>query len=188
MAPHRLPSSFWVNMPPGLALFLIRAGFAPTVKQVLSIASLESRNLGHNLVGSEHVLCAQVRVPDSRLRQILAQRDMDIERIRSGVVDVDTLGPHQHSGAFRPMTPRLKRILPMAESERARLAHLSVPQSLLLGILIEGQGVAVRVLKAQKFDLGQMRHDLETPNPAPHETTPTPSSNSRASEGPPPVT
>jgi ATP-dependent Clp protease ATP-binding subunit ClpC len=157
-------------MPARLALFLIRAGFPATVKQVLSIASFESRNLGHNFIGSEHVLCALVRLPDARLQGLLAHRYADIEQIRRGVVDVDTLGPHQHSRAFRPMTPRLKRILPMAESERARLKHLTVPQSLLLGLLIEGGGVGVRVLKAQNFDLGKMRHDLETPNQALHAT------------------
>ena len=151
-------------MPPRLALFLARAGFPATVKQVLSIAGFESRNLGHNFIGSEHVLCALVRLPDAWLQRLLAQRDADIERIRSGVVDVDTVGPHKHSRAFRPMTPRLKRILPIAESERARLKQLTVPHSLLLGILIEGGGVGVRVLKALEFDLGQMRHDLETPN------------------------
>jgi len=79
-----------VNMPPGLVIFLIRVGFPATVKQLLSIACFESRNLGHNFIGSEHVLCALVRLPDARLRQILAQRDADIERIRRGVVDVDT--------------------------------------------------------------------------------------------------
>jgi ATP-dependent Clp protease ATP-binding subunit ClpC len=150
-------------MPPRLALFLIRAGFPATVKQVLSIACFESRNLGHNFIGSEHVLCALVRLPDSRLQQIFGQRGAAIEIVRSGVVDVDTLGPHQRSRTFRPMTPRLKRILPIAESERARLTHLTIPQSLLLGILIEGQGIGVKVLKSLKFDLGQMRHGLETP-------------------------
>lgn len=153
-------------MPPRLALFLIRAGFPATVKQVLSIACFESRNLGHNFVGSEHVLCALVRLPDSRLRQLFAQRDADIKKIRSGVLTEDTFGPHQRSRSFRPMTPRLKRILPIAEAERARLKDLTIPQALLLGILVEGQGVAVRVLRSLKFDLGQLRRDLETPNKA----------------------
>jgi len=162
--------AFGVNMPPGLVIFLIRVGFPATVKQLLSIACFESRNLGHNFIGSEHVLCALVRLPDARLRQILAQQDADIERIRRGVVDVDTVGPHQRSRAFRPMTPRLRRILPLAESERARLSNLTVPQSLLLGILIEGGGVGVRVLKTLNFDVGQMRHDLERPNETLHAT------------------
>jgi ATP-dependent Clp protease ATP-binding subunit ClpC len=131
----------------------------------MDIARFESRNLGHNFIGSEHILCALVRLPDSRLRQLFVERDADIEKVRSGVVSVDTLGPHQHSQKFWPLTPRLKRILPIAESEAARLRHLTVPQSLLLGIIIEGRGVAVSVLKSLKFDIGKTRQYLETPNP-----------------------
>ncbi len=155
-----------VSVSPSLQLFLIRIGFPATVSRIMDIARFESRNLGHNFIGSEHVLCALVRLPDSRLCQLFAQRDADIEKIRSGVVSVDTLGSHQRSHKFRPMTPRLKRILPIAESEAARLRHLTVPQSLLLGIIIEGGGIAVRVLRSLKFDIGKMRQNLETPNTA----------------------
>jgi ATP-dependent Clp protease ATP-binding subunit ClpA len=151
------------TMPPSLQLFLIRIGFPASAGRVLDIARFESRNLGHNFIGSEHVLCALVRIPDLRIHQLLIQRSVDLEKIRTGVVSVDTLGPHQRSRKFRPMTPRLKRILPIAESESKRLPHLSIPQSLFLGILIEGQGVAIRVLKQLDFDVGQLRHDLETP-------------------------
>src|SRR5512133_2031149 len=152
-------------MLPRLALLPNHLGLPATVNQVMSVACFESRNLGHNFIGSEHVLCALVRFSDRKLRQLFEQRDASIERVRSGVVSEDTLGPHQHSGKFRPMTPRLRRILPIAESARARLQHLTVPQSLLLGVLVEGQGVATRVLRSLKYDLGQLRRDLEAPNP-----------------------
>lgn len=152
-------------MSPTLQLFLVRIGFPATVSRIMDIACFESRNLGHNFIGSEHILCALVRLPDSRLRRLFAERDADIENVRDGVVSVDTLGPHQHSHKLRPLTPRLKRILPIAKSEAARLRHLTVPQSLLLGIIIEGHGVAVSVLRSLKFDIGEIRQYLEAPNP-----------------------
>ena len=148
-----------------LQLFLIRIGFPATVGRIMDIACFESRNLGHNFIGSEHILCALVRLPDLRLRQLFAQRDANIEKVRSGVVREEMIvGTHQHSHEFRPMTPRLKQIIQIAESEAARLRHLSIPQTLLLGIVIEGRGVASHVLKQLNFDLGQLRQDLETPN------------------------
>jgi hypothetical protein len=58
------------------------------------------------------------------------------------------------------MTPRLKNILAIADSEAARAKHLTVPQSLLLGIVIEGRGVAARVLKSLDFDLTLLRENL----------------------------
>ncbi len=161
-------------MPPRLLLFLFRAGFSITVGRVLSIACFESRNLGHNFIGSEHALCALVRIPDSRISQLWAQQGIILETIRDGVVEVDELGPNRGSRRFRPMTPRLKRILPIAESNATRHAHLTIPQSLLLGILIEGQGVAVRVLKQLKCNVTQMRYDLETPKKTLQATAATP--------------
>ncbi|MDR3456568.1 MAG: Clp protease N-terminal domain-containing protein [Verrucomicrobiae bacterium] len=154
-------------MSPKLQLLLIRLGFPATVSRVMDIAAFESRNLGHNFVGSEHVLCALVRLPDSRLHQLFSQLGADSGKIRSGVASVDTIGPHQHSVRFRPMTPRLKRILTIAESEAARLRHLTVPQSLLLGIIIEDHGVAVHVLRSLKYDLGKIQQYLVTSAPTP---------------------
>jgi len=154
-------------MSSGLQLFLIRIGFPATVSRVMDIARFESRNLGHNFIGSEHVLCALVRLPDSRLRQLFAQRDASIEKVRSGVVREEMVeGTHQHSYKFRPMTPRLKQIVHIAESEAARLRHLTLPQSLLLGIVIEGRGVASHVLGSLQFDIEKIRQYLETPNTA----------------------
>src|SRR5882724_8297616 len=72
-----------IVMPPRLLLFLISAGLSATADRVLAIARFESRNLGHNFVGTEHVLCALARLPDSRLRQLFAQRGSTIENVRS---------------------------------------------------------------------------------------------------------
>jgi hypothetical protein len=41
---------------------------------------------------------------------------------------------------------------------------LTDPQSLLLAILLEEPGVAVRVLKSLDIDLGQLQHELQTPS------------------------
>jgi ATP-dependent Clp protease ATP-binding subunit ClpC len=154
-------------MPPSLHLLLFRIGFPATQSRILDIARFESRNLGHNFIGSEHVLCALVRVPDSRLRQLFAQRDASIEKVRGDVVREEMVeGTHQHSYKFRPMTPRLKQILQISESESARLRHLTVPQSLLLGIAIEGRGLASNVLRSLGFDIEKIRRYLETPNNA----------------------
>jgi hypothetical protein len=146
-----------IDMPPRLLLFLMGAGLPATPARVLGIARFESRNLGHNFVGTEHVLCALARVPDSRLRQLFAQRRVTVETVRNGVVDQGTLGPHQHSRAFRPLTPRLRRVLMVAEGLAPQAKHLSVPQCLFVAIITEGWGVAARVLQSLGYDLAQLR-------------------------------
>jgi ATP-dependent Clp protease ATP-binding subunit ClpA len=142
---------------------LMRDGQAVSSDSVIDVARVESRILGHNFVGSEHVLCALVGLSDSKLRQLFVQRDADVERVRDKVIKIDTLGANQEWHLARPMTPRLQQIIPIAEAEATRFSHLTLPQSLLLGILIESQGVAVRVLKLLKFDLEQMKDYLVKP-------------------------
>jgi len=155
-----------------LALLLIRVGFRPTVKQVMSIAGGESKIFRHNFIGSEHLLCALFSLPNSPLGFHPTLQAKEIKSVRRGVVRVDRLGPKGRIVGFRAMTPRLKKILTIAESERLRLKYLTIPQSLLLGILIEGRGVAVRVLKRLKYDNEQMRKELETPNKLSDPTSP----------------
>lgn len=155
-------------MSPRFLLFLIRAGLPATRNRILKIANFESRNLGHNFVGSEHVLCALVRLPDPQISRIFSERGIGINEVRSQVVNEDTIGPHQNSSRPRPMTPRLKEIFKIAESEAAQSKHLTVAQSLLLAILIEGRGVGWRVLRSLGFDLRQLRENmLELPKHAP---------------------
>jgi len=152
-------------MSASLQIFLIRIGFPATFSRVMDIACFESRNLGHTFIGTEHVLCALVRLPDLQLRRLFAMRDASIEKVRSGVIrEVWGAGTHQLSHKYRPMTPRLKQVVQIAETEAARLRHLSFPQSLLLGIVIEGRGVAFHVLKHLNFDFGELRQNLETPS------------------------
>jgi hypothetical protein len=140
-----------------MLLLLIGAGLRPTADRILHIARFESRNLGHNFAGTEHVLCALARLPDSRLRQLFAKRGVTIENIRSAVIGEDTLGRHRHSRAFRPLTPRLRQVLMIADGLAHQAKHLSIPQRLFVAIITEGWGVAVRVLRNLHFDLSQLR-------------------------------
>jgi len=150
-----------------LAFVLIRVGFPATVNRIVSIAGAESMRLGHNYIGSEHLLCALARLPNSPLGFHSTLHDTEIERIRNGVISVDSVGMSGRIVKIRPITPRLKSILKIAASERSRLKHLTVSQSLLLGIVIEGGGVAPRVLKKLNYDLEAMKRVLEAPNQSP---------------------
>ena len=61
-----------------------RAALAP----LLGAAEHEARGLGHNWVGSEHLVLAVIRVADPRLREVLDRHRLGYERVRQAVVDV----------------------------------------------------------------------------------------------------
>jgi len=124
---------------------------------VLYVASFESLNLRHNFVGTEHVLCALARLPDSRLHGFLMRRGADLRTIRHGVMDVDGLGPADQRRRPETLTPRLKKVIAIAAVQASQAKHLTAPQSLFAGIVAEGQGVAIRVLKSLGFDPEQLQ-------------------------------
>ena len=50
-----------------------RIPFTPRAKKVLELSRREALAMGHNYVGTEHILLGLLKVPDSRGAQILAQ-------------------------------------------------------------------------------------------------------------------
>jgi len=159
-----------MSVPPNLLLLLIRLGLRATNERVLHIASFESRSLRHNFIGTEHALCALAQLPDSRLHEFFMRRGADICTIRHGVTDIDGLGPADQRRKPRILTPRLKKVIAIAANQAHQANHLTVPQSLFVAMVTEGQGVAIRVLKTLGFDLEQLQQiwpETATPHRVP---------------------
>jgi ATP-dependent Clp protease ATP-binding subunit ClpC len=60
--------------------------FTPRAKKVLELALREARSLGHDWIGTEHVLLGVAREGEGVALQILLDRGIDPERIRHEVV------------------------------------------------------------------------------------------------------
>jgi ATP-dependent Clp protease ATP-binding subunit ClpA len=72
--------------------------FTPRAKKVLELALREALSLGHNYIGTEHILLGVARENEGVAMRILVDFDVDEAKIREGVVR--TL-----SGARRPVDP-----------------------------------------------------------------------------------
>ncbi|HOW67736.1 MAG TPA: ATP-dependent Clp protease ATP-binding subunit, partial [Verrucomicrobiota bacterium] len=60
-----------------------------------------------------------------------------------------------------PYTPRVKKVLALAQKEAKKLGHTYVgTEHILLGLLVEGDGVAARVLKDLEIDIEQARQEV----------------------------
>ena len=60
--------------------------FTPRAKQVLRLALGEAQRLGHNYVGTEHLLIALIQEKDGVAGQVLAAAGADLRRVRAEVV------------------------------------------------------------------------------------------------------
>ncbi|HHF98111.1 MAG TPA: ATP-dependent Clp protease ATP-binding subunit [Candidatus Aerophobetes bacterium] len=70
----------------GGSLFLGQIPFTPRAKKVLELAVTEARNLGHNYIGTEHLLLGLIREGEGVAAQILTNLGADLERVREEVV------------------------------------------------------------------------------------------------------
>ena len=67
--------------------------FTPRAKKVLELALRETLSLGHNWVGTEHLLLGLVRENEGVASRILLDFDLDAETIRNGILRMLSGGP-----------------------------------------------------------------------------------------------
>jgi len=63
-------------------------GFTPRTKRVFELSFLEARNLGHNYVGTEHILLGLIKEGEGVAAIILKTMGVDLEKAREEVVNM----------------------------------------------------------------------------------------------------
>jgi len=77
--------------------------FTPRAKKVLELSLREALQLGHNYIGTEHVLLGLIREGEGVAAQVLLNLGADLERVRSAVIQLLSghYGKHSESGEER---------------------------------------------------------------------------------------
>ena len=134
--------------------------FTERARAALVLAQDEARRLGHEFIGTEHVLLGILRRADSVGARILAGRGVRLDAARAAVEARVGRGAMVGEGE-RHLTPRLKRVFERSVREAVALGHGYVgTEHLLLGILREGDGVAAGVLRDDGMTAEQVRADV----------------------------
>lgn len=134
--------------------------FTERVRRVLAQARDEAAALGHPYVGAEHQLLALLS-DDGVASTVLQNLGLDLpfaasairQRLAPGTVDLAGLKDRQ-----LPYTPWAKKVLEYAMKAATDLNHSYVgTEHLLLGLLLEGNGIAVEVLNSFGITLEDAR-------------------------------
>ena len=127
--------------------------FTDKAINAIHFAQLEARRLKHNFIGSEQILLGVLGEDDGIAQQLLNNVGVNLENAKVEVEKIIGRGK-ETTLVDVPFTPRAKRVLKLAVEESQQLATNTVgTEHLLLGILNEGGGVAVRVLQNLQVDL-----------------------------------
>jgi ATP-dependent Clp protease ATP-binding subunit ClpC len=121
-------------------------------------AQEETRLLGHDYLGPEHLLLALTheRVGGTGAKT-LESLGISPEAVRQRVAEVTTRGEQSPAGHI-PFTPQAKDVLRLSLDEAVGLGHRYVgTEHILLGLIRAGDGVAAPVLTGLGADLDTAR-------------------------------
>jgi ATP-dependent Clp protease ATP-binding subunit ClpC len=135
--------------------------YTPRALQVFGLAQEEARRLNHDFVGPEHVLLALVRFGQGVAANVLRRECLDLQKVRVEVERNLRQGPEGAPHPPFPFTPRMGKVLEIAQNEARSLAHTHVgTEHILLGLLGEEDGAAARVLRGFGLDPSQIRQEV----------------------------
>ena len=146
--------------------------FTQRAQAALRLAQESAAELGHGYVGSEHLLLGLAREGRGVAAKVLQAAGLEPDGLKEAVTGLVGVGVPGETPA-QGLTPRCKKIVELSLGEAVRLGHQYVgTEHLLLGILREGDGVAVRVLDRAGVEPRRLRADISAAMGG--ETTPSP--------------
>ena len=124
--------------------------FTDDAQRVLSFAQEAALELGHDYVGTEHVLIGLTKVKNGVAAKALEELGIVTEDIFEAVENQVGRGNKKATSIY--MTPRVKHVLELAVQVANRMNHNYVgTEHILLGLLSDGGGVAVGILRAMNI-------------------------------------
>lgn len=135
--------------------------FNDRAKRVLALAQDEAIRFNHNYIGPEHLILGLVREGEGVAARALDSLGVKLSQLRSAIEFLVGRGDASSSPSQITLHPRTKKIIELAIDEARRLGHSHVgTEHLLLGIVREGDSMAVRALESLGASLEHVRHQV----------------------------
>ena len=136
--------------------------FTQSARRVIVLAQEEAGLLDHNYIGTEHLLLGLVAEGEGVGAQALGALGIPLPSARSEVEVMVGRGKTMPAGQI-PFTPRAKKVLELSLLEARELGDQHIgTEHLLLGLVREGEGVAVQVLRTLGVDAEDVRRTVIT--------------------------
>jgi ATP-dependent Clp protease ATP-binding subunit ClpC len=133
--------------------------FTERAQKVLALAQEEAIRLGHNNIGTEHILLGLIREGEGIAAKALNALGLGSDKIQKEVENL--IGKGQDTSQTVHYTPRAKKVIELSMDEARKLGHSYVgTEHILLGLIREGEGVAARVLNNLGVSLNKARQQV----------------------------
>jgi len=141
---------------------MIRNNFSQRVQVVIQLSREEAIRLGHDYIGTEHLLLGLIREGGGIGVEILQNINLDLDEIKKAVEDAVRSSGGTITDGTIPFTKRAERVLRVAAAEAERFKSNTIgTEHLLLALLRDSEGVAAQVLQSFDIMYENVRDELE---------------------------
>jgi ATP-dependent Clp protease ATP-binding subunit ClpC len=136
--------------------------FTPRAKKVLELSLREAMQLGHNYIGTEHILLGLIREGEGVAAQVLVTLGADLPKTRARVLQLlDEYGGEHTAGRVPTLSSELTAVLDEARrAAQAKEETEVMPIHLFLAAVEQPDGAAGRMLRVVGIDPEELRRQL----------------------------
>ena len=137
------------------------AKFTEGAKNALKHAEKKARELGHNYVGTEHLLLGLISEQEGAAANLLNLSGVSEEAVTQNVLNLIGKGDFVFTQSFG-YTPRSKKILELAVAFSKQLGQSYVgTEHILMALIREKEGVAFKILTDLGADLAELENGIQ---------------------------
>jgi ATP-dependent Clp protease ATP-binding subunit ClpC len=130
--------------------------FTQRARRVLSLAHEEAERMHHNYIGTEHLLLGLMREEGGVAGRVMRELGLDTARVKEMVERLTGIG--RQGGGHVELSPGTEQVLQYAIEEARRMGHHYIgTEHLLLGLVRQGEGVGIEVLRRLGITPEQVR-------------------------------
>lgn len=140
----------------------MKKNFSSRVQMVIQYAREEALRLGHDYIGTEHLLLGLIREGEGYAIEILHNLGSDLDELKKAVEDAVQSTRDTLTIGDIPLTKRAEKILKMAyvEAEKYK-SEITGTEHLLLALARERDGMAAQVLQTFNITYETVKEELD---------------------------
>ena len=137
------------------------SNFTEKARESITLAHRSACELGHNYIGSEHLLLGLINEGTGVAAKELKKAGLTYEAIKQKIIELTGSSPSLPQNTELTLTPRTKRIIEISSVEARRLHHSYIgTEHLLMAIIRDGDGVASKILKSLNITPGVIYNSI----------------------------
>lgn len=134
--------------------------FSPRARRVLTLAQEEAQRLNHHYIGTEHLLLGIIGEGEGIAARVLTKLGVEMSNLRLGVEAIIGRGDRTVTDHIS-LTPGAKRVIEHTVDEARRTDQRYIgTEHILLGLVLEDEGVAAGVLQALGVTIDKVREQV----------------------------